>query len=388
MEEILEMEKQIKQLIFSEEYKKLTTLEKSLNVFQLLGIQQNENIHSNIIAALLDRKKSPINSKSFFYDLLGAISLKNNNLWLRDITEIISCDFNVFREKYRIDILMEDWNKKIVIGIENKINAIERVEQISDYQEILREKYPSFRAYMLFLTPTGYESKTLNNLSNIPCFSISYQDIYEALKNQEESDTSKLTHWLRINIEKEIIMNSEENELVRNLWSDYETAKILRIITDNRPKLIDIKSQLIERIKKITNKEINVLEYPENRGETKEIKVFIKDWFEMGFKFTFMFYMYEARPAFRTLILSQDVVNEKVKLFMDFADENFDKNIPKLKNWTMWHKVFIEDDYPEESYLNDFGFNENTVNEFISRFEQSYSLINNVIEKIKMSNKE
>lgn len=376
------MNKQVEELLSSKEFTRFKELNDEVNVFEMLGIHHKENIHSTAIASLLNDKRSGVKQDVFFEKLFEQLYDKQL-LQKSDYDTLKSCKYKIYRERYHIDLLFIDNSRNVVVAIENKINADEREDQVSDYQNVLLENYNGYQKYMFFLTPFGITSKTKDDKSDVPCYSMSYADVNYALKSQISNDKTGLTKLLSTNIENRIIMDSEKHKLVRDIWGKKENAEALRFLLDNRPKLSDIEHKLEEEIQELTKKEIIKFKYPESRGETKELKFYIREWSDKGIKIAFMFYHYGNRPAFRVLVHSDNYNKSKFEEIFNFSDNGeFDNKMPTIKGWKSWHKLFNESDYPEDSYIDDFSFSDETVKLFMEKFKIAYDKINKVMENI------
>jgi PD-(D/E)XK nuclease superfamily len=105
----------------------------SFNLFSLISDKyQHENLHSEIIAALLDRKSSHNENDKFLIEFLKLINRIKPLIQLSDFENTI-----VTRERGgRIDVLIKDETSKKAIIIENKINnAADTQRQLPKYLE-------------------------------------------------------------------------------------------------------------------------------------------------------------------------------------------------------------------------------------------------------------
>ena len=90
----------------------------------------------------------------------------------------------VRRELFFVDIVIEitSADGAVVIGIENKINAVEGMGQIARYQEALRRAYLEGIAVVGFLTPTGREPITADDESPMPAVAFGYDLVLHAIE--------------------------------------------------------------------------------------------------------------------------------------------------------------------------------------------------------------
>jgi hypothetical protein len=68
-------------------------------------------------------------------------------------------DAVVYRERDNIDILVELPTLKLVVAIENKIDAKVGDRQLERYREYLRSAFPHYRRLLVLLTPDGADPR-------------------------------------------------------------------------------------------------------------------------------------------------------------------------------------------------------------------------------------
>ncbi|MGF1452791.1 MAG: PD-(D/E)XK nuclease family protein, partial [Opitutales bacterium] len=100
------------------------------NLFHLVSNYQRENLHSDVIAALLDPAEEHDADHQFLHLFIDWLKQIDNG----KLTKLRVGDFKnvrVLREKGRIDILIYDGSSNRAIVIENKIsNAVDQERQI------------------------------------------------------------------------------------------------------------------------------------------------------------------------------------------------------------------------------------------------------------------
>ena len=119
--------------------------EKKNNGFNLFTISSYnsylENFHSDVIALLLSQKERHLQKEKFFKLFLSFLQEKYG----ATIDENNYQNYEVLREKGRIDIWIKDEISKKCIIIENKINdAVDMPNQIERYYD-----YASKRGYLV-----------------------------------------------------------------------------------------------------------------------------------------------------------------------------------------------------------------------------------------------
>ena len=115
------------------------------NVFSVLRSEHDEvNLHSRFIAALLDHRQSPGQSRENLADFLQRL----------EISGFDHDGASVDREWNNIDLLIRDQASMQAVIIENKIWAADRPRQLARYAEQMRE----YDRHILYLTPDGREA--------------------------------------------------------------------------------------------------------------------------------------------------------------------------------------------------------------------------------------
>ena len=150
------LKEQIRDLLSSYDFKRLTHKKDDVNIFKILNICEKEKIHSNFLAWLFSPYESHELNNIALKELLIQLSKKEAeyiSLLLLDYS-----DLEVYREYTidngrRIDILMESKNNKVIFIIENKIWSGEGDNQLEDYKNYIDEKYSDYNRIFLFLTP-------------------------------------------------------------------------------------------------------------------------------------------------------------------------------------------------------------------------------------------
>ena len=132
---------------------------REFDAFAFLGLSASEEIHSNVLAWLLDPSENHSLGDLFLKGFLmeaGALSCQ----------EISSTDWSattVHREWRHLvddqagylDILVVNNEVPFVCGIENKIFSGEHGNQLAHYRRALEQRYQRFRRSYLFLSPQG-----------------------------------------------------------------------------------------------------------------------------------------------------------------------------------------------------------------------------------------
>ena len=120
-------------------------LREPFNLFSVLRSEHDEvNLHSRFLAALLDHRQSPGQSRENLADFLQRL----------EISGFDHDGASVDREWNNIDLLIRDQASMQAVIIENKIWAADQPRQLARYAEQMRE----YDRHVLYLTPDGREA--------------------------------------------------------------------------------------------------------------------------------------------------------------------------------------------------------------------------------------
>ena len=132
------------------------------NVFSVLRSEHDEvNLHSRFLAALLDHRQSPGQSRKNLADFLHRL----------DISDFDHDGASIKREWNNIDILVCDRSSMQAVIIENKIWAADQPRQLARYAEQMKE----YACHVLYLTPDGREASE-DSADDIEYRCISYKN--------------------------------------------------------------------------------------------------------------------------------------------------------------------------------------------------------------------
>lgn len=225
-------------------------------IFNAINLQKHENYNSNLIAKLLEVNiKYEGTELSFVKDFLMYLNKDKEFGWdyglknIEELEEVNHSDIIIKREEYadtrRIDLFIS-YKKDFAIIIENKIYAVEQYNQLEDYYK--NKKKDNYKnLYMIFLTPSGYDSSTLTEESK-----------KELGNNFQTLKHSDIALWLEniLGNEKYSFLHSEnildnDNKYIR----DYRLLKSAMIQTihnanmlSNNTKELDMTKEKIQKL--------------------------------------------------------------------------------------------------------------------------------------------
>lgn len=224
-----------------------------VNLFDVLRVSRTEIRHSNFLAWLLDPNANHFLGDKFLRVFFTEVLKKSNSSAL-ETCEILSGDFSDFtvkREEARIDILAYSKSLKIVLCIENKIDAGEHDNQLQRYYDYIKSKFEGYKLYCVFLSPDGADvSKESDREFWLPMdFEVVYKAV-AALKDSDETtdDVRFLLNQYYDILTREIMENEQIAEICREIYVKHKMA--LDLIFENRD---DIHRQRFDLIVSLCN---------------------------------------------------------------------------------------------------------------------------------------
>ena len=219
------------------------------DLFKVLGIQEEERVHSNFLAWLLNPRSNDAIGIFFLENFLertiaAARELDISTVPYRNVRETDWSETEVLREWNYIDILILNRKARFVCAIENKINADEGFDedgrsQLARYRETLAREFPDFDSHRVFLSPQAMASGSVverkfwvpESYSNILELVVETRDRIEDTARPEVSwSLSQYESTLRRNIVPE---TGEIAKLARQIYLEHREA--IELIYRHRP---------------------------------------------------------------------------------------------------------------------------------------------------------
>ncbi len=351
------------------------------NVFNVLGIYNDELSHSKIIGDLLNAKGKHGQKDTFLRLFLKELpSFENNSSQFKVIKTFKTANSRVFIEKHigkvnyengeggRIDILINDGKNNIII--ENKVWAGDQ------YLQLVRYNNQDKNAPILYLTLEGKEPKTSSrdNLKLGETFiCISYKDtIKKWLENCIKEMTNKpiiresLNQYLVLvkQLTNQSTNNKMKEEIINLLIKSPENLKAAKAISDNyQNALKKINLKLINRLFLFLN-ELGIetsINLTEKSNRVDDVFIPLKEFeledVELGINIElannhYFFCIVEKNKKRDTNFNT----NNKFKNIKDFLHSRVE-NLNVFNGWTIGksHEFIIGldiNDYTEENELN------------------------------------
>ena len=215
------------------------------NIFEITGLGNQEIKHSNTLAWLFGD-----NEHGLKYQILERFlkfTLENGNNTskryenLEKYLKIQEKNIRIFRESDNIDLLLIDENNKLVITIENKVEADEGEEQLLKYRKFIDDKYKDFERIYIFLTKDGHSPKDKSEQSQ--WLTATYKMIGESIKyalkdnNPPQKANIILSSYVDLLKRRNIVSNEKLQNLCEQIWDKYE--KELQILINYKKTKID-----------------------------------------------------------------------------------------------------------------------------------------------------
>ena len=211
------------------------------NMFRICGVNHYENIHSAIIAELLN----PQGTHSLKSDLLEAfLSLIDKDFVPTDFNPSNATVYTEYTtDKGRIDILIKDANKNALI-IENKIYAADQYEQLTRYEQFAKKEFKAYQIY--YLTLWGNEP-SLQSGEGVNYLTISYADTIIRWLDKCIALSARLplvretliqySNHLKILTNQD--MNAKNQEEIVKTLADFGNLEAVQNVFLNYPKIFD-----------------------------------------------------------------------------------------------------------------------------------------------------
>ena len=327
------LKEQIRDLLSSYDFKRLTHKKDDVNIFKILNICEKEKIHSNFLAWLFSPYESHELNNIALKELLIQLSKKEAeyiSLLLLDYS-----DLEVYREYTidngrRIDILMESKNNKVIFIIENKIWSGEGDNQLEDYKNYIDEKYSDYNRIFLFLTPEKERKEKYKGYIHI-----TYSMICVLQENQIKFEISVIIRQYKEIIGR-YIMGSIDKEMVdlcRKLYVEHKEAldKIMQYgnttyyLTEVINEILD--NEQIYNGKVILKNYGHIVYLPHCKSETREK-------LQCGF---------QKDREYLALTISIEIKDENVTIYLQGSGRNENNTAEQNNNYDKLKNIFEKD---------------------------------------------
>jgi len=222
---------QLEALRTSADFTSLIRYTNVFDLFKVMGVSTKELVHSNILAAFMNEREAHGLGALFRNGYVASLFQcpSSGPSLSQDVLESTTgAKAKVSRELAHIDVLLDFPSLRLVIAIENKIWAADQREQVARYQQALCELYPYYESRALvYLTPTGRESPTLDPDSGVPVYFQSYGQLAALLRQYQPEDNPPAAHFIDqfiSHVEKTMSGNTELSQLCWGIFEQNEEA--------------------------------------------------------------------------------------------------------------------------------------------------------------------
>ena len=229
----------VRELAESSAFQALTDFTERFEPFRVLGIHNKELVHSRLLAHMLRTTGSHGLGNRFLHGFLQVLSEPGSGVILFSGTALDAAMLRdasaahvhsqVYRELNFIDIVVVFPALKLVIGIENKIHAVEQKKQLTRYQETLSDRFSGFKQALVFLTPNKRSPETANLCSQVPVYCMDYSSIAHVLRccrsaTRVPLETDVFIKQFIGHIECNMTGGTQSRESCWQLFSEHESA--------------------------------------------------------------------------------------------------------------------------------------------------------------------
>jgi hypothetical protein len=295
-----------------------------------------------------------------------------------------------------VSVVIRSATGTAVIGIENKIDAVEGRGQVADHQHRLMRMYPILPKVIIFLTPTGREPTTHDPSSGVPSVSLDYSAVRDAVEaciasmdpEENDSNNARVLKEVSRHLTEEVMGDQQIRHRVRELWRDHPRA--LQLAMEYRPRLADIQQSYQQRVREEFGEDAKFLAYPQ-RGEPLQIQMSFSSWNEAGLPLTFMLVAGPGeRPNVRAAVWGEQLDKYKEQLGEWAREVNSKESailIDEHFSWlgeSRWYRVFLEERFRGDIELDAALFTEETVNEAVEQIAEMVAILKPHVEAYLM----
>lgn len=235
----------------------------NFNILEITGMGTQEIKHSNLLSWVFGDNEHELGYMVFEKFLHKIIEANENNAIVEKLKHYLYLpknkkEFIIYREKDNIDLLFIDNENSTVIAIENKVYADERIDgeddgQLKKYERIVKESYPNFEQFYIYLTIAANEPSDDNSdLWLVSSYQMISDSIEEIVNTQKElSDKTKMIFESYIDLLKRrgIVEDTKLKELCENIWKNPKYKEALLILNQYQPDVSDLLTEIRENLK-------------------------------------------------------------------------------------------------------------------------------------------
>ena len=245
------------------ELDKLEGMLDHFNVFETLKMVHTEIRHSNVLSWLLNPSSNHGIGETFLKQFLKQFAVKNKE-FIKDSTGLTLFDFEIFnygnveirREWNNIDILIivKEYEKNVVVAIENKIGSSEHSDQLRRYKRIVDEEFDKesskHKKIFIYLT-SEVEKPSDENWCNFTYDTVA--EILDGLLTNKKDVMNETVYnfvgQYNLMLRRHIVGNSEVEEICKQIYKKHSAA--LDLIFQHKPDIyMEISDHMISLLKR------------------------------------------------------------------------------------------------------------------------------------------
>lgn len=364
MEKLTDLELLENLILRNPELDRLENLLSEFNIFETLDLRHAEIRHSNVLAWLLNPHENHGLASYFTRQFLKFIASANRSYF--SLSELSLIDFELFtysnieirREWNNIDIVMilVEEDKKLVVGIENKIKTVEHGDQLQRYRKIIEREFEDYIHLYIYLTPENLIPSDEEWIPfNYDIIANLLDDLLEHRKSSLSQDIFSFIFQYKTILRRYIVGNSEVQRIAIEIYKKHKEA--LDLIFQHKPDIyLELSEYIQSRLKgyddliidtagktviRFTSERLDSIVEHTGEGWTKSKRILL-----------FEFSLYDIRVVLRLYIGPGD--NEYRKKLQDLFLKN--KKLFKLvdrKFGTKWHAVYQKEYLRKRDFEDD-----------------------------------
>jgi hypothetical protein len=251
---LLDTESALARLFDDSDFDKLHRQLSPFNLFEAMGAIRAELRHSNFLAYLLSPSRPHgLNARplvAVLRAILARLPAAERPIGMLELIAGQLDDAIIYRERDNIDILIELPAMKVVVAIENKVEAKAGEGQLERYSQYLKSAFPSYRQLLVFLTPGG------NHPDHDSYVAYDYADLVgtletlidEAPEPIPEASSLIIRHYVDM-VRRHIVQDEQLRALALTLYERHKEA--FEFIFECRPEPKSLLTILRNRVKNV-----------------------------------------------------------------------------------------------------------------------------------------
>lgn len=217
---------------------RLEVLLDRFNIFEAMGIVEQERRHSDFLAFLLDPRQSHHLGGTFARRLLQRtllmVDASRTPVSAIDLDGWPLAGLTVQREWRNIDLLLTDAAHRLAVIVENKVRSQEHSDQLRRYRATVEAQFPGWKVLGLYLTPAG---EPPSDDMYVPVDYGVVADTVEAVAESrgpslEPAVHALMTHYSAM-LRRHLVEDSEIARLCQQIYRNHQRA--LDLILEHRP---------------------------------------------------------------------------------------------------------------------------------------------------------